>query len=70
MAADDSVQEMSPPRDGARSKQSSVPSRKSSDRIQHSTGGLFDLVKSNENSLNVSKVSFRLSALIGGQFKC
>ena len=56
MGADNSVEVVSPPKEIAKSKQSSFPSRKSSDKIKHSAGGLFDLVRSNENPHVVSKV--------------
>jgi hypothetical protein len=55
VAADDSVEVVSPPHEIERRKQS-FSSRKSSEVIQHSTGGLFELVKSNENSHNVSQI--------------
>lgn len=67
MAADDSVEVVSPPKAIERPNQSLL-SRKSSEVIQHSTGGLFELVKSNENSHNVSKI-FLFSAFQGGKFK-
>lgn len=54
MGADKSVEQVISPLNLGDRRKSSITSLKSSERIQHSTGGLFDRVRSNEDSKSVS----------------
>lgn len=66
VAADDSAEVTSPPADLARPNKCQ-PIRKSPQAVQHSTGGIFELLKSNENSHNVSSSFFIFLTNIQGE---